>query len=200
MTELLKGSVTQRDWMATGGVVGFTVLLCVAFVFLLYNPLDAKFAATAAANQQLQADLRVAKQAEKNIESLRAEASKMQELVTQFQQRLPDSREIPTLLKQFEGFAGDIGLRVELSQIQRVTDARKETIPYSVVARGNFSQIVGFINRLERFQRYLKVSDLNVGKEEEGVAEATFTLSTYRFIEPSEAASTQPGSEAKKKS
>ena len=200
MTELFKGSVTPRDWMATGGLVGFTVLLCVAFVFLLYNPLEAKLAATAAANQQVQADLRVAKQAEKNIESLRAEASKMQELVAQFQERLPESREIPTLLKQFEGFAGEIGLRVELSQMLRVTDARKETIPYSVVARGNFGQIVGFINRLERFQRYLKVSDLNVGKEEEGVAEATFTLSTYRFIEPSETASTQPASEAKKKS
>jgi Tfp pilus assembly protein PilO len=124
----------------------------------------------------------------------------MQELVTQFQERLPESREIPTLLKQFEGFAGEIGLRVELSQMQRVTDARKETIPYSVVARGDFSQIVRFINRLERFQRYLKVSDLNIGKEEAGVAEATFTLSTYRFIEPNEGAATQPPSEAKSQS
>jgi Tfp pilus assembly protein PilO len=148
----------------------------------------------------VQADLNVAKEAERNINALRAEASKMQELVTQFQERLPESTEIPTLLKQFEGFAGEIGLRVELSQMQRVTDAHKETIPYSVVARGNFGQIVRFINRLERFQRYLKVSDLNIGKEKEGIAEATFTLSTFRFIEPSESASTQPASGAKTKS
>jgi type IV pilus assembly protein PilO len=198
MMELFKGSITPRDWAATGGLVGFTVLLCAAFIFVLYNPLQARLAATAAMDAQIQADLRVANRAEANIEALRAEAAKMQELVTQFQERLPESREIPTLLKQFEGFAGEIGLRVELSQMLRLTDARKETIPYSVVARGNFHQIVGFINRLERFQRYLKVSDLNIGKEEDGVAEATFTLSTYRFIEPSETASTQPASEAKK--
>ena len=198
MMELFKGSITPRDWAATGGLVGFTVLLYAAFIFVLYNPLQARLAATAAMDAQIQADLRVANRAEVNIEALRAEAAKMQELVTQFQERLPESREIPTLLKQFEGFAGEIGLRVELSQMLRLTDARKETIPYSVVARGNFHQIVGFVNRLERFQRYLKVSDLNIGKEEDGVAQATFTLSTYRFIEPSEAASTQAASEAKK--
>jgi Tfp pilus assembly protein PilO len=77
-------------------------------------------------------------------------------------------------------------LRVELSQMPRVTDERKETIPYSVTARGNFHQIIQFINRLERFQRYLKVSDLNIGKEDEGVAQASFTLSTYRFIQSEE--------------
>ena len=200
MMEMLKGSVTPRDWMMTGGVVAATVLLCIAFVFVLYNPLQAKLAAKTNEAQHVQTDLKTAKEAEKNIQALRAEASKMQELVTQFQERLPESGEIPTLLKQFEGFAGEIGLRVELSQMQRVTDANKETIPYSVVARGNFGQIVRFINRLERFQRYLKVSDLNIGKEQEGIAEATFTLSTFRFIEPSESASTQPASGAKAKS
>jgi Tfp pilus assembly protein PilO len=198
MTEFLKGSIAPRDWLASGGLLGFTVVLCAAFVFLVYNPLDAKLAKTAAEDQQTQADLIVAKRAEQNIGSLRAEAAKMNELVTQFEERLPENREIPMLLKKFEGFAGEIGLRVELSQLPRITDAHKETIPYTVVARGNFNQIVDFINRLERFQRYLKVSDLNFGKEEEGVAQASFTLSTYRFIQPSDAASTQAASETKK--
>jgi Tfp pilus assembly protein PilO len=201
MNEILKGSVTPKDWLATGGVVGFAILLCVAFTLLIYNPLKDKLAQTAAEAQQIQSDLKVAKQAQQNIDALRAEAAKMEELVTQFQERLPESREIPTLLKQFEGFAGEIGLRVELSQMARIPAEHKETIPYSVVARGNFGQIVSFVNRLERFQRYLKISDLNIGKEEEGVAEATFTLSTYLFIEPSEpAAAPQPANEAKKKS
>jgi Tfp pilus assembly protein PilO len=198
MTEFLKGSITPRDWLASGGVLGFTVVLCAAFVFLVHDPLKTKLAEMAAEDQQVQADLRVAKQAEQNIGALRGEAAKMNELVTQFEERLPESREIPTLLKQFEGFAGEIGLRVELSQMPRITDAHKETIPYTVVARGNFHQIIGFINRLERFQRYLKVSDLSIGKEEEGIAHASFTLSTYRFIQPSETASTQAPSEAKK--
>ena len=188
MTDFFKGTVTPRDWATVGGIVGGTALLCVAFVFLILNPQRQRLADLIKKDEQVQADLKLARETQKNIDGLRAEAAKMQELVTQFEQRLPESREIPTLLKQFEGFAGEIGLRVELSQLPPITDTRKQTIPYSVVARGNFHQIVSFVNRLERFQRYLKISDLNIGKEEEGVAQASFTLSTYRFIQPSEGA------------
>jgi type IV pilus assembly protein PilO len=196
MMEFFKGTVTRQDWAVCGGVVAASVVLFAAFLVLVHGSQRAKLQEIIAQDQQVQSDLKTAQSTQQHIDELRAEAAKMQELVTQFEQRLPESREIPTLLKQFEGFAGEIGLRVELSQLPRVTDPRKETIPYSVVARGNFHQIVSFINRLERFQRYLKVSDLNLGKEEEGVAQATFTLSTFRFLQPSEA-SAKPA-EAKK--
>jgi len=186
MMDMFKGTVTARDWLNVGGIVAVTVILGVAFTFLVYNPQRDALQQVTADDNQVLANLNVARDTKRNIDGLRAEADKMQELVKQFEARLPESREIPTLLKQFEGFAGEIGLRVELSQMPRVTDERKETIPYSVTARGNLHQIIQFINRLERFQRYLKVSDLNIGKEEEGVAEATFTLSTYRFIQPEE--------------
>ncbi len=186
MMELLKGTVTPRDWLNVAGIVAFTAVLGAAFVFLIYNPQRDSLAQITAEDNQVLANLNVARDTKRNIESLRAEAAKMQELVKQFEARLPESREIPTLLKQFEGFAGEIGLRVELSQLPRLTDEHKETIPYSVTARGNFHQIVQFINRLERFQRYLKVSDLNIGKEDEGIAQASFTLSTYRFIQSEE--------------
>jgi Tfp pilus assembly protein PilO len=187
MMEFFKGTVTRQDWAVCGGVVALCVVFFAVFLFLVHGPQEARLQEIIAQDQQVLNDLKTAQNTQENIEGLRADAAKMQELVTQFEQRLPESREIPTLLKQFEGFAGEIGLRVELSQLPRVTDARKETIPYTVVARGNFHQIVSFINRLERFQRYLKVSDLSFGKQEEGVAEATFTLSTYRILQPSEA-------------
>ncbi|HOV72457.1 MAG TPA: type 4a pilus biogenesis protein PilO [Candidatus Hydrogenedentes bacterium] len=186
MMDFLKGTVTPKDWMATGIILAVAAGLCAGYYFVLHARQAAKLQEIEAADAVVVNDLRLARETEKNIDKLRVEAAKMQELTSQFEQRLPESREIPTLLRQFEGFAGEIGLRVELSQLPRVTDEKKETIPYSVVAKGNFHQIVTFINRLERFQRYLKISELNIGKMEEGIAEASFTLSTYRFIQPSE--------------
>jgi Tfp pilus assembly protein PilO len=70
------------------------------------------------------------------------------------------------------------------------TDSSKETIPYKVTARGTFHQIVSFINRLERDDRYLAISDLDIKEEQAGVSEATFTLSTFRFLKSSEAPQT----------
>lgn len=186
MMDFLKGTVTPKDWIAVGIILGITAALCAAFYFVLYAQQKAQLQEIVAADAVVVNDLALARETEKNIDSLRTEAAKMQELTTQFEQRLPESREIPTLLKQFEGFAGEIGLRVELSQLPRITDEKKETIPYNVVAKGNFHQIVSFINRLERFQRYLKISELNIGKEEDGIAQASFTLSTFRFIQPNE--------------
>lgn len=184
--ELLKGTVTPKDWATTGGIAAFTVVLCLAFYFLIHGPQLDDLAKAEADNTAALSQLAEAKRIQEKIGDLRADAAKMNELVTRFEKRLPESKEIPTLLKQFEGFAGEIGLRVQLSQQTPLTEGKKQTIPYKVVANGNFHQIVSFINRLERFERYLKVSDLSIGKEEDGVAEASFTLSTFLFTETEE--------------
>jgi type IV pilus assembly protein PilO len=163
-----------------------TVLLAVGFYFLVYSEQNKTMAALVADNKQVAEKLKLALETQKNIDALRAEASQMQLLVTQFEERLPNTQEIQTLLRQFESFAGEIGLLVELSKLAPVGDAKKEVIPYSVKARGTFHQVATFINRLERYQRYLKISELNIGKVENGQATATFRLSTFRFKQPSE--------------
>jgi Tfp pilus assembly protein PilO len=63
-----------------------------------------------------------------------------------------------------------------------------------VRAFGDFHQIVGFINRIERYERYLKISDLIINEQKQGVSEAQFKLSTYRFLQKTEAETPQqPG-------
>ncbi|MCP4642116.1 MAG: type 4a pilus biogenesis protein PilO, partial [bacterium] len=59
---------------------------------------------------------------------------------------------------------------------------RKETLPYKIIVHGDYHQIAGFINRLERFERYLKVSKLNIEAAKDGVSKASFELSTFRFL------------------
>jgi len=186
MLDFFKGTVTVRDWAAVAGIICGSALLCVAFYFLVYTTQQDTLSDTIDRDRQVQADLQVARRVKLNIQAHRDEARKMNELVTQFEERLPTSGEIPMLLRQFEGFAREIGLRVELERLAKEPEQSKETIPYSVKARGDFHEIVSFINRLERHKRYLKISDLDIGEEEEGVAEASFTLSTFRFIQKDE--------------
>ena len=186
MMDFWKGTVTPRDWAAVGIILGLTVLVAVGFYFLLYNSQNQKLAGLVVENQQVAARLRMALETQKNIGDLRVKASQMQQLVTQFEERLPNTQEIQTLLFQFESFAGEIGLLVELSKLDAIGDAKKVVIPYSVKARGTFHQIATFINKLERYQRYLKISELNIGKVENGLATASFRLSTFSFNQPSE--------------
>lgn len=185
MIEFFKGTVTPKDILFVAVVLSIAGLLCVGFYFGLYTKQQAVLLEVNAEREVVQKDLREAREIAANIDALRDEATKMEQLVELFEKRLPDEREIPMLLRRFEGLGQRAGLRVQLSQMPTSADATKETIPYKVTAEGTFHQILHFINLLERDERYLKVSDLDIGEEKASASRATFTLSTFRFLQPS---------------
>lgn len=183
MIDALKGTVTPKDWVFVGGVLFLTLFLGAVFVFFVRAGQVARSDALAAEIEELEGAVEQARETRNNIEELREETAQIQTLVEEFARRLPARREIPQLMGEFENLAQEVGVDVELAQLSRIRDMRKETIPYNVTAYGDFHQIVNFVNRLERFERYLKISELDISEQLQGVCEAEFTLSTYRFLE-----------------
>ncbi len=193
MLDILTGKVTAKDWMFVGGVLALTAVVAVAFYVLIIGHQKQKVEARRQELAAVKKELGEARKIEENIDGLRKESEDMERLVDIFQKRLPSEREIPNLLRRFETIGGELGLKVQLASLPSRRESRTETIPYKVTATGEFHQIVGFINLLERDERYLKVSDLDIGEQEAGVSTATFVLSTFRFIEQEE---TAPAAEA----
>lgn len=187
MSDTTRRRVTRRDWVFVGVVLLLTAALFTGYYFLGYRKIQNDITV---ANNQLkvtQDELRHARELDAGIEALRSEAKEMGHLVEVFEKRLPEEREIPELLGRFERLGGEIGLRVQLSSLPTRTSGNMEVIPYKAVAFGQFHQIATFINMLERDERYLKVTDLDIAEEVEGVSQATFVLSTFRFISEPEA-------------
>ena len=183
MMEMLQGSAKPADIAFAGGVIALAALICLLYYMFLFSPAQNRIAELESENRTLMADIREAESIEAGIEELRRRSERMDLLVGQFEQRLPQQREIPQLITEFEMLAQRVGIEIEVSQMSVQRDERKETIPYSVVAFGSFHQIAHFINELERFDRYLKVSNLNIEEERERISRAAFTLSTFRFLE-----------------
>lgn len=182
MFDSMKGTVTRNDWIAVGVVLAITVAIVAGYWFGVrgkqlqqITDIDTKIAT-------VEKDLREAQEKQKNIAKLREETDKINRLVSDFEKRLPSEREILGLVGTFEQFAFQVSLRHQLKPETPVKDERKETIPYSVTVWGDFHQIASFINRLERYERYLKVSNLLIEQQEAGLSKATFTLSTFRFL------------------
>ena len=184
MIDFFKGTVTPKDWAFVAIVMVLTGLFCVLYFFLFHKPGADEMALMRQDLTELRADLERARETNANIVALREEATKMETLVGMFEERLPERREIPSLLAKFENLGDDIGLRVELTQMPSSMDASKETIPYRARVRGDFHQITTFINLLERDDRYLTITDIDIGSENAGISEASFILSTYRFVQP----------------
>ena len=185
MMHFLKGTITPKDWAINAGVLAVTASIVAAFYFMVHSGQRTSLAVIMADDAQVSADLAEAQRINSTIGGLREETAKIGKLVGDFEERLPSHREIPMLLKEFEAMAADENIEVELSPLARSQDGRKETIPYNIVAHGTYHQLAGFVNRLERFKRYLKISDLNVGTSKNGITTARFTLNTYRFLQDS---------------
>ncbi|MGI6137769.1 MAG: type 4a pilus biogenesis protein PilO [Candidatus Hydrogenedentales bacterium] len=182
MTDIQQGKVTRRDLIFVATVILIAALLFVAFYFFGYRRINQAIDTRSDDLKTVQANLKQAEEVNKSIDLLREEAQEMKILVDIFEDRLPDEREIPRLLNRFELLGAEIGLRVQLSSLPTSTSGDTEIIPYKVTAYGQFHQIATFINMLERDERYLKVSELDINEEKDGVSSASFILSTFRFI------------------
>lgn len=185
MNELYRNAITSRDWTAVGIIVGILVIAGLGFVFVARAGQVETHEAIRAEEASVLDELAEAHRQRANIEQLREEMAKTQQLVSEFERRLPSQREITNLVTQFEALANDVNLRVNVTPLPIETVHPKQIIPYAIIAYGDFHQITGFINKLERHERYLKISALDIRSEEQGVSEASFTLSTYRFIQAS---------------
>ncbi|MBI5091449.1 MAG: type 4a pilus biogenesis protein PilO [Candidatus Hydrogenedentes bacterium] len=183
MREFLRGTVTPKDWMNVGVIVTIAAIIGAVFLMIIHAGQNERLAELESLDAGVMKDLADAHDKQAKIADLRKERDKMEAVVSEFEKRLPQDREVPRLLENFEGIAKEVGVEVSLKSLPRQEDLNKERIPFTITARGDFDQITGFINRLERYERYLKISELKIGKEEAGVSEATFTLSTFRFIE-----------------
>ncbi|MCK5861422.1 MAG: type 4a pilus biogenesis protein PilO [Candidatus Hydrogenedentes bacterium] len=183
MMDMLKGKITLQDWIFVGSVLAVTAGLFVAFFFLVYAGQQLAVADRTKAYDSVTAELLKAQEIDANIDALRENAEKMNDLVSLFEQRLPEKREIPALLRGIERRAKELGLRMQLSSESTRRQANIEVIPYEVTAVGKFHEIITFINMLERDERYFKISEIDIGEEEEGVSEVVFVLSTFRFIQ-----------------
>lgn len=182
MLDFLKGKVTSQDLMIVGAILGVTLVLVAGFYLLVYQKQQAEAADLSRQNKELLSKLDFARRKAQNFEELQVETQKINRLVSEFSERLPTDEELPRLATDLQAIQHEIGLRVKIQNMPRDRDPNKVTLRYSVEARGSFHQIASFINRLERYKRFLKVTDLKIGPEDEGISEASFTLSTYRFL------------------
>jgi len=187
MMDLIKGTVTPKDWAAFAIILGIAVLIAAGFVLVVHSGQKEKLAGTLANNVIVTADLASAQKIASEIDDLRDRAANIEKLVEEFKERLPLEREIPALVREFESIADEVEVtEAKIRQQPSETDSaiKVERIPYSIEATGKFHNVVMFINRLEAHKRYFKISglDMQPSKEDKRETTALFTLDTYRFI------------------
>ena len=187
MMDLIKGTVTPKDWAAFAIVLGVAGVIAAGFILVVHSGQKEKLVRIKANNAIVTADLANAQKIASEIDELRAKAANIEKLVEEFKERLPLEREIPALVREFESIADEAEVaEAKIEQRPSETDSaiKVERIPYNIQATGKFHNVVTFINRLEAHKRYFKISSLDIqpSKGDKREITAQFTLDTFRFI------------------
>jgi type IV pilus assembly protein PilO len=163
---------------------GTIVILAVAFWYFVYDPYSTEIAETEGKIAKLQTEINKAKARAGNLKRFEVEYA---EVDAQFQEALkllPNTKEIPSLLKSITQLGTDSQLEFLLfsPQRERAQDFFME-IPVSIEVSGTYHNVAIFFDKVGQMERIVNILNVSMTpqKERSTILTARFDAVTYRF-------------------
>ena len=164
--------------------LGTLVLLAGLFVYFVYLPKSEEIATTREEIAKLQQKLNQAIVRARGLKKFEVEYA---EVDAQFQEALkllPNTKEIPTLLKSITQLGTDSQLEFLLfsPQRERAQDFFME-IPVSIEVSGTYNNVAIFFDKVGQMERIVNILNVSMTpqKERSTIVTARFDAVTYRF-------------------
>jgi type IV pilus assembly protein PilO len=168
-------------WLA---IPGFMVLMAVLYWHVFYQPhigemeaLEAKMNAT---RQTVAKHKRIAAR----LDTVKAQVSDLEARLRVLLRELPESREIPGMIRQISDVGVRTGLQINLIKPQ--PEQRKEfyaEIPIQVRVKGQYHAVGRFFDDLAHLERIISVSGIQI---EAASQETQCLATTFRFLDEAE--------------
>src|SRR6266516_2291202 len=180
--ERLEGIPSLYRWLA---IPGWVVLMAALYWYFLYQPYVEE-------REALQEQINTKRQpVEKHtpiaakLDTHKAQVSDLEDKLHVLLRELPESREIPGMIRQIS----DVGVRtgLQISLIKPQPEQRKEfyaEIPIQVRVKGQYHAVGRFFDDLVHLERIISVSGIQI----EATSQETQCLATtFRFLDEAEA-------------
>ena len=169
--------------------IGAILLPCVAFYFLSYSPKTVEINKLQSQQKKLENEIKKVEKASREITKHRAEMAETKLMFAKASALLPQQQEIPSLLTSISDLGQNSGLDF-LSFVPK-NERRKEfyaDIPVDIKVRGTYHNVGVLLDKISDLSRIVTVSNINMGGPKlqagEMILDTTFSLVTYRFVEP----------------
>jgi type IV pilus assembly protein PilO len=169
------------------------VLVCllfgVGYYYLYYNAASVQIAQLEKRLGELEHEIRTQAAIARNLPAFKAEVRRLEEQLTLLLEQLPDSAEIPSLLKNVSDLGKESGL--EFIKFAPGAEIRKDfyaEIPVSINVTGDYHSFVLFADKVSHLPRIVNLSDITFSNPKSGgenrmLVSAGCTATTYRFLE-----------------
>jgi len=180
--ERLESIPSLYRWLASPV---FVLLLAVLYWYFLYQPYSEEMAALQERITSKQQTVEKYQKIAAQLETFRTQVSELEARLHALLRELPESREIPGMIRQIS----DLGVRtgLQISLIKPMLEQRKEfyaEIPIQVRVKGQYHAVGRFFDDLAHLERVISVDGIQI----EATSQETQCLATtFRFLDEAEA-------------
>lgn len=185
LDDLAKIPTRQKILLA----VLFSAIVIVGYYYLYYREASAKIETLEGQLTTLRAKIKEQEVIAGNLQSFQEEVNRLESQLSLLLEQLPNSAEIPSLLKNISDLGKESGL--EFVKFAPSAEVRKDfyaEIPVSIVVNGNYHSFVQFADKVSRYPRIVNLSNIvfsnpkQVGGNDV-ISTVSCTATTYRFLE-----------------
>jgi len=183
--DLSKVPPKQKALMA----VLFCALVLVGYYYLYYKEASQRIAALETTLGGLQSKIKEQQAIAQNLRSFQEEVQRLEQQLSLLLEQLPNSAEIPSLLKSVSDLGKESGL--EFLRFAPGGEVRKDfyaEIPVSISVTGDYHSYASFADKVSHYPRIVNLSNITfaspkVAGDNLVLETINCTATTYRFLE-----------------
>ncbi len=170
-------------------VVVVCLLMGAGYYYFYYSAAAVQIADLEKKRDELNHEIRTAADIARNLPAFKAEVRRLEEQLSLLLEQLPNSAEIPSLLKNVSDLGRESGL--EFLKFAPGREGRKDfyaEIPVSISVSGDYHSFVLFADKVSHLPRIVNLSDIafsgpKPGGDDRMLVNISCTATTYRFLE-----------------
>ena len=185
LDELSKMSAKQKILL----VIFFSVVIVVGYYLLYYQAAAKEIDVLKREHISLNAVIKEYQMTAGNLESTREEVQRLETQLSLLLEQLPNSAEIPSLLKNISDMGKEAGLDfLKFSPSKEVPKGFYAEIPVSITVSGDYHSFVQFADQVSQYPRIINLLDISFSGPKAargGIVRSTVscTATTYRFLD-----------------
>jgi len=193
ITDLLDRIEELSNPQKLGGGLGIYLLIILILYFVMIGPTLSNTEAAITRRGALEAEEAENRQIAENRALWEESVNRLNEELAKAVKELPNSREIPELLRRISSIGKKIGLDFLLFQpMPEITRDFYAEVPVKLKVQGSFHEVATFFDRMGKLNRIVNVKNITISDPEERSGKVVLTIQgnavTYRFLTEEEKA------------
>ena len=164
--------------------LGILAVLIAPFIYFSYLPKIRKIEGLKKEHETLESKLARQKAKAARLKHLQKKMKKAEKEFKIVMKKLPEKKDIPSLLASVSRSGQDAGL--EFLLFQPKPERNKEfyaEIPVSIKVSGHYHNVALFFDKVSRLSRIVNIDDIKMNASKGGKLATSCTAVTYRFVE-----------------